>query len=163
MMPMKCVRSFPTFFFGLIRYIVMLKKLIGIYFLCCAHLCFSGQEVEPLTVEKIMRDPKWMGTSPSNPYWSQDGKFLLFSWNPETAVSDSIYYTTTSDLHPVKASYSFTNKLTRATSVTYNTNRSQFVFANAGDIYLQDVKTGSKRRITQTNEVESNPQFAFND
>src|SRR5882724_7365814 len=38
-----------------------------------------------LTVEKIMQDPKWIGTSPSDPYWSRDGKYLFFNWNPEKA------------------------------------------------------------------------------
>jgi hypothetical protein len=37
-----------------------------------------------LTVEKIMKDPKWIGTSPSNVFWSQDSKSVFFSWNPKT-------------------------------------------------------------------------------
>ncbi|WP_315816592.1 hypothetical protein [Paraflavitalea speifideaquila] len=55
-----------------------------------------------LTVEKIMRDPKWIGTSPSGPEWSFDGKYLLFSWNPEKATSDSVYYITPTALTPKK-------------------------------------------------------------
>lgn len=42
-----------------------------------------GQQSE-LTVQKIMQDPKsWVGTSPSNPFWSEDGQTLYFNWNPE--------------------------------------------------------------------------------
>lgn len=44
-----------------------------------------------LTVEKIMRDPKWMGTQPSNISWSWDGKQIFFSWNPDKNISDSTY------------------------------------------------------------------------
>jgi len=44
-----------------------------------------------LTVEKIMRDPKWMGHSPSALQWSVDGSRLVFSWNPGDAESDSLY------------------------------------------------------------------------
>lgn len=30
-----------------------------------------------------MSDSKWIGTSPSNPYWTSNGKMLCFSWNPD--------------------------------------------------------------------------------
>ena len=36
-----------------------------------------------LTVEQIMRDPKWIGTSPSEIFWSYDSKAINFRWNPE--------------------------------------------------------------------------------
>ncbi|MEY4930785.1 MAG: hypothetical protein RI909_1509, partial [Bacteroidota bacterium] len=45
-----------------------------------------AQQLAPLTVEKIMRDPKWIGVAPSNLNWSDDGKQLYFSWNPENNV-----------------------------------------------------------------------------
>ena len=43
-------------------------------------------KLDKLTVEKIMRDPKWIGTSPSAPQWSPDGKTLFFNWNPDKAI-----------------------------------------------------------------------------
>jgi hypothetical protein len=33
-----------------------------------------------LTVDTIMRDQKWMGISPSRPFWSEDGEWLYFTW-----------------------------------------------------------------------------------
>jgi dipeptidyl aminopeptidase/acylaminoacyl peptidase len=116
-----------------------------------------------LTIEKIMRDPKWIGTSPSNPYWSADSKYLLFSWNPDKAVSDSVYYITPHSLKPQKTTYAFRESLLTPNRIRYNEKRSSYLFSDNGDIYLTDVKTGQKRRITQTLETESNPQFAFND
>ena len=41
----------------------------------------QAQEVTPLTVEKIMKDQKWLGTSPSNFRWSADSKKIYFDWN----------------------------------------------------------------------------------
>ncbi|UCC44383.1 MAG: hypothetical protein JSU65_00175, partial [Candidatus Zixiibacteriota bacterium] len=38
-----------------------------------------------LTVEKIMRDPKWIGESPDWISWSEDSKSIYFWWNPENA------------------------------------------------------------------------------
>ena len=99
----------------------------------------------PLTVEKIMRDEKWIGTSPSNTYWSSDGKYLFFNWNPEKAVSDSIYYITKANLVPQKASISLQRESTSADEIKYNTARTLYTYSKNGDIFLQDVKTVQPR------------------
>lgn len=116
-----------------------------------------------LTVEKIMRDPKWMGTSPSNPYWSTDGKYLLFNWNPQNTNTDSLYYITPSSLTPQKTTYSFRQEVMNENAIRYNSKHTSYVYANNGDIFIVDVKTGVRKRIVQTVDVESNPQFSYND
>ena len=50
-----------------------------------------------------MRDPKWMGTSPSGTFWGNDGNTLYFLWNPDKAPSDSLWYITTTNKIPQKA------------------------------------------------------------
>ena len=42
------------------------------------HICFS----QSLTVEKIMQDPKWIGTSPSAITWGTDSKAVFFQLEP---------------------------------------------------------------------------------
>lgn len=110
-----------------------------------------------------MRDPQWIGASPSGPGWSSDSKYLTFSWNPEKAAADSVYYITPSSLTPQKTTYAFRQSLLEENDIRYNTNRSRYVFAREGDIYLVEVKTGQQRAITQTVEYESSPLFSFND
>jgi hypothetical protein len=73
--------------------------------LSLSQTIYSQTPTEKLTVEKIMQDPKWIGTSPSDPYWSGDGTYLFFKWNPVNALDDSLYYITREDPHPQKASY----------------------------------------------------------
>lgn len=110
-----------------------------------------------------MRDPKWMGTSPSNPSWSYDGNFLFFNWNPDKATSDSLYFITKDNKAPVKASVAQKQNLMTENAVTYNLARSAYVYSKDGDIFLTDVKTGKTRRITQTTDLETNPQFSFSE
>ena len=110
-----------------------------------------------------MRDPKWIGTSPSNLQWTADGKYLLFNWNPEKATTDSLYYITTTATVPQKSSWVFRKDAITENQIRYNAAHDQYVYAQDGDIYLAQVKTGMRRRITQTVFTESNPQFAFND
>lgn len=116
----------------------------------------------PLTVEKIMRDPKWMGSSPSNPRWSDDGKFLYFDWNPDKAPSDSTYYITLTNKTPVKATVEEKEEMSSG-NYRYNLNRTAYTYAKDGDIYYSDGKKIIDKRITQTAGRESNPYFSFND
>ena len=70
-------------------------------FLLISHGAWA-QTLAPLTVEKIMRDPKWIGVAPSNLNWSYDSKQLYFSWNPENNPGDSLYSITLINRAPQK-------------------------------------------------------------
>lgn len=65
------------------------------YIICLVLLTAvaKAQQISPLTVEKIMRDPKWMGVAPSNYRWSADSKKVFFNWNPENKEKDALYTT----------------------------------------------------------------------
>lgn len=123
---------------------------------------FSQAPLGKLTVEKIMRDPKWIGTSPSNPSWSEDGTTLYFQWNPDKAPGDSTYYISTIAKTPVKASVAQKQAISAEGNYVYNETRTACVFTRDNDIIYKDVKTGKEKRVTQTVDVESNPQFSFN-
>lgn len=122
-----------------------------------------AQSLGTLTVEKIMRDPKWMGTSPSGTFWSQDGSILYFLWNPEKAVSDSLYYITPADKTPRKATVAQKQALNTQSNYIYTNDRTASLVAKDGDIFYTDLKTNKTKRITQTVETESNPLFSFNE
>ncbi len=110
-----------------------------------------------------MRDPKWIGTSPADAYWSHDGKYLFFTWNPEKTISDSLYYITPDNPTPRKAGVALRQNSLAASSVAYNRSHTSYTSSKDGDIFLADTKTGVERRITQTTDYESNPVFSFND
>ncbi|HEV7781525.1 MAG TPA: DPP IV N-terminal domain-containing protein, partial [Chitinophagaceae bacterium] len=140
----------------------MQKTGIATLLLLLSFTSFS-QGPSKLTVEKIMRDPKWIGTSPSGTFWSQDGTKLYFLWNPEKAPSDSLYYITITNKTPVKATVAEKQVLNAQGNPNYNLSRTQQVYVKDGDIFYTDIKTGKIKRITQTVDVESNPQFSFNE
>jgi len=140
----------------------MLRGIATFLLLFPAVILLSQTEPYKLTVEKIMRDPKWIGTSPSAPRWSADGKTLFFNWNPEKAISDSLYFITTEIKTPVKASVKQKQHFISANSLLYNLERSAYVYNKDGDIFYTDLKTGKTKGVTETTEVETNPQFSFN-
>ncbi len=122
-----------------------------------------GQSLDKLTVEKIMRDPKWIGSSPSAPQWSADGKTLYFNWNPDKAIADSLYHITIENRNPVKATVSEKQHMVTENSLVYNKARTAFTYNKEGDIFYTEIKTTKTRRITETTDIEFNPQFSFHD
>jgi len=80
-----------------------MKKIFTLLLLVSCSYCFA-QKLDKLTVDKIMRDPVWMGIAPSNISWSNDSKKVYFDWNPEAAEHDSRYVITPLDPKPIKVS-----------------------------------------------------------
>ena len=121
-----------------------------------------------LTVETIMQDTKdWVGTSPSNPFWSDDAKTLYFNWNPAKAKSDSLYKVTLTTGRgkalvasaPLKVSPAERRVLPAATGL-YNRARTQRLFERQGDLFLLDIVSASVRQLTNTVEAETDPAFS---
>ncbi len=122
-----------------------------------------------LTVETIMQDPKnWVGTSPTNPYWSDDSQTLYFNWNSDKAKSDSLYKVTFS--RPTRGQQLIASKPTKVSPVerrtlptapvaAYNRAHTQRLFERDDDLFLIDVTTGKVRQLTNTVEAETNPVF----
>ncbi len=116
-----------------------------------------------LTVEKIMKDIKWIGAPPSNINWTWDSKAVIFSWNPDKNIADSFYIYKLNSKQPEKLNYNEALKYKAINAGKYNKNYNQIVYNYKGDIYLLNTVTGVTTPITQTEEQESNPSFINND
>ena len=134
-------------------------RILLCYVLLLTGIAAHGQ----LTVEKIMQDPKWIGTSPSGVAWTWDSKSVFFNWNPGKQVSDSPYIYTPGTAGPVALPYHQAQLLSAINSGNHNSTHTQIVYAYRGDLYLLEVKTGKTSRITRTEETESNPHFIMKD
>ncbi len=136
-----------------------MKQLFWLLFICPAAF---AQQLAPLTVEKIMRDPKWIGVAPSNINWSEDGNQLYFTWNPESNASDSLYSITVANRVPQKVSAS-TRRALPASFGVYNKTLTKKLYEKNGDLFLLDIPTGKITQITSTLERESSASFSFDE
>ena len=137
-----------------------MKKLSFLFFLFASTA--SAQDLAPLTVSKIMRDPKWMGTSPENYRWSADSKTVYFDWNPENKDKAQPYKVNVSSKKTEKAdSAEIEDNL--VINYVYNKDKSLGLLEKAGDIYLTNIKSKKETRLTNTLERESNAKFLYND
>jgi dipeptidyl aminopeptidase/acylaminoacyl peptidase len=131
----------------------------NLFLLLLLTRCAFAQTLAPLTVEKIMRDPKWMGVSPSNPYWAEDSKSIYFNWNPEKNLGDSLYTATLTDKTPKKVSAAVRRTL-HPPFGSYNAYYTKKLFERNGDLFLVDLVNHETMQLTNTLDREYNATFS---
>lgn len=136
-----------------------MKKLLWLVFILPAY--FSSQQLAPLTVEKIMRDQKWVGNSPSNVFWSPDSEKIYFDWNPVRATSDSLYFITLKNHHPQKATYQERSLAMSQRFGSWNNDQTKLVYTAGRTLYLMDKRTGKSTVLLQSLNGVNNPTFAL--
>src|SRR6478735_390705 len=133
-----------------------MKKIVLLLFISSSAF---AQQLVPLSVEKIMRDPKWIGVAPSNQFWSDDGKQLYFSWNPEKNAGDSLYSISLTARTPQKVAVAVRRSLPSPFG-TFNKAHTKKVYEKNGDLFLLDIATGKNIQLTNTIDRESNAVFS---
>lgn len=132
---------------------------LPLVFILFSSPLFAQSSLENLTVEKIMRDPKWMGSSPTSISWSHDSKTVYFNWNPEGAPSDSLYKINLQNHTPQKVSPAERSGMP-GTQVRYNKSFSEMTFEKNGDLYLSNLVSGKTQQLTNTVGRELGPYFS---
>jgi len=137
------------------RFVPLVILLFGFQFI------FSQEST--LSVEKIMQDPEWMGTFPSNIRWGEDSKTIYFNYNLQKDPSDSLYKIELRSLENIEK-VSFDEQQKRlAGSGDHNKNRSKKVFVKDGALILYDLKSNNSKQILELGDRISDPQFLIDE
>ena len=103
-----------------------------------------AQAQTPLSVDYIMRDPKWMGTFPAAHFWSSDSKQIYFNYNPEKNPTDSLYkIEPTAGAKPMKVSVQEERTLKK--EAIYSADENLKLYKKGNQVLLEDLK---KRKTT---------------
>ena len=103
-----------------------------------------AQAQTPLSVDYIMRDPKWMGTFPAAHFWSSDSKQIYFSYNPEKNPTDSLYkIEPAAGAKPMKVSVQEERTLKK--EAIYSADENLKLYRKGNQVLLEDLK---KRKTT---------------
>lgn len=137
----------------------MKKRMLLIWMLLPGGLL--AQQKDSLSVDAIMRDARWIGTSPSDVFWAPDSRKLYFNWNPDGAPSDSLYYVTLSDHHPRKATPAGRLLAEDERDGAWDATRTRVVFTHSGTLYLLDVRSGTPTPLLRTLDPVTAPRFGF--
>ncbi len=116
---------------------------------------------EVLTIDQIMQGQDFVGYSPEDIYWSEDGSKIYFDWNPAQEARPSLYFINIEKGKPQGQPQKVADEqLAQIVPPygNYNQDRSQKLFTRQGDIFLY--KNGKIEQITKTLASESDPQFS---
>ncbi|MDA0315869.1 MAG: DPP IV N-terminal domain-containing protein, partial [Bacteroidetes bacterium] len=100
-----------------------------------------AQAQNPLSVDYIMRDPRWMGTFPSAHFWSADSKQIYFNYNPEKNPTDSLY-----KIEPLTGAksvqISWQEEKTLKKEAVYSLDGNFKLYRQKNQVFLEDLKKG---------------------
>ncbi|WP_108246259.1 S9 family peptidase [Muricauda brasiliensis] len=137
------------------------SSFLAFLFICINSIIAQKGNISSLQIKDIMQGDDFVGHRPSSAYWATDGKTLYFDWNPDGALSDSLYAYSVTNKKINKVGFLDANSLP-SSRLTYNQDKTQAVYAKNGDIFLLDLKTHQFKPITKTQARESNPHFTDN-
>src|SRR5262245_50465837 len=115
-----------------------------------------------LTIESIMRGPDLVGYEPNRVYWSQDSQRVYFRWKRagEARLKEPDLYVVDRDGSGLRKLSEEEAKLAPPNGGDLSKDKKLTVFAEDGDIFIFDHLKGTRRRLTETVDGESNPRFS---
>ncbi len=125
----------------------------------------TAQKKFALTVDNIMRGPELYGNPPTAPRWSEDGQRVYFEWKlfNEPRVKPNDTYLVNRDGSGLRKLSEEEAKNIPPAFGSRTKDRKKLVYVENGDIFIYDFSTNSKRQLTKTTDVETNPQFTFDE
>ncbi|MFN3761328.1 MAG: prolyl oligopeptidase family serine peptidase [Algoriphagus aquaeductus] len=139
----------------------MQRKIFFLPVLLCIFA--SAQAQSSLSVDYIMRDPKWMGIFPSAPYWSEDSKQIFFRYNLENDPVDSLYKIDLGKPNQISKVHWSEEKALRKDLATFNQDESLRIYKEKTSIQLEDRRKGTKTTLFEWFDPISNLQFMANE
>jgi len=141
----------------------MKRIAVALLFIAVA-LAAAAQQFD-LSIDNIMRGPGLYGWSPDDVRWAPDGQHVYFSWKlySDTLEHDRDTYVVNRDGSGLRKLSDDEKKDAPPANAQWTRDKHRAVYLDDGDVYLWDSATGKRRALTQTNDVESAPQFTFDE
>src|SRR5437763_1086148 len=123
----------------------------------------AGAQQFDLSIDTIMRGSGLVGWEPDELRWSPDGARVYFGWKQynEPLEKDRDTYVVNRDGSGLRKLSDEEKKDAPPFNAQWTRDRMRAVFADDGDIYLW--ADGKRRTLTETNDVESAPQWTYDE
>lgn len=99
-----------------------------------------------LTVEKIMQDPQWMGTFPSQVFWGEHNNYIYFNYNRDNDPADSLYRIDIKSRKMEKVNWELERQLPSRSSV-YDARKERKAYVKNGRLMLYDTKRRQEKEL----------------
>jgi dipeptidyl aminopeptidase/acylaminoacyl peptidase len=134
--------------------------------LACAGAALPAQQPGrfDFTIRNIMRGPEVYGREPGNVRWTADGRWIYFMWNePGTdwrAPMEPFRVRAEPGARPQRISRAVADSMALAlASGRRSPDGTHEMISSGGDLYERSVATGAIRRLTRTNDVETDAGY----
>jgi dipeptidyl aminopeptidase/acylaminoacyl peptidase len=141
-----------------------MKRIVIALLFAVVALAAAAQQFD-LSIDNIMRGPGLYGWTPEDVRWSPDGQHVYFSWKlyTDTLEHDRDTYVVNRDGSGLRKLSEDEKKDAPPANALWTRNKHRAVYLDDADVYLWDAAAGKRRALTQTNDVESAPQFTFDE
>ena len=119
----------------------------------------SYAQQSELSVEKIMQDPKWMGTFPSNIKWDQSSSAIYFDYNMDNAASDSLYRIRLTNPKKIERVGWKEEEDINFARGTYDKAKTKKIYSKGNTLIVFDIKSGKETEVLQFPKKIGNPYF----
>ncbi|MBI4908935.1 MAG: S9 family peptidase [Acidobacteria bacterium] len=118
-----------------------------------------------LTIENIMRGPALYGNTPLSVRWSGDGQRVYFRWkrHDEAIRKELSTYVVNRDGSGLRKLTEEEEKEAPPLGGSETRDWKLSVYASEGDLFLYDLMTSKRHRLTKTNDIETNPRFTHDE
>ena len=136
-----------------------MKQLVTVLLLLSISLSIAQTDNQSqLTIDQIMQGDDFVGYLPTSIEWSENSKDIYFSWNPDMDTIRSTYRVNINTQNIEKLS--FDDLKSKSNGGRYSKDGKWKVYEKSGDLFLLNTTYFTTKRITNTNNRESNPQFS---
>lgn len=139
-----------------------MKKVAVLVLFAAVAFAAAAQQFE-LSVDNIMRGTGLYGWTPEEVRWSPDGQRVYFSWKlyTDSLENDRDTYVVNRDGNGLRKLSDDEKKDAPPANAQWTRDRHRAVYLEDADVFLWDSATGKRRALTQTNDIETSPQFTF--
>ncbi|OIP50216.1 MAG: S9 family peptidase [Flavobacteriaceae bacterium CG2_30_34_30] len=136
----------------------MFKNLLFIVIFSLVSSPFFAQQ-SSLSVEKIMQDPKWMGTFPSNIEWNEQSDVLYFNYNKDNDPSDSLYRISLKSKNTIEKVNWREEKNRIPNRGSYNASKTKKIYVKNNALFIYEVKSKKESKVLEFINSLYNPVF----
>ncbi|HEV8695594.1 MAG TPA: S9 family peptidase, partial [Lysobacter sp.] len=114
---------------------------------------------QPLTLDKAMSDPDWIGAPVEQAWWAWDSQQVQYLVKRDGATIRDTYQQKIGGGAATKSDGAARTELDAAQPV-FDTPHTRMAFVRNGDVFVRDLRSGGLIQVTRTDAAESLPQWS---
>jgi len=116
-----------------------------------------------LKLEDIMKGEEWLGSLPDDQRWSQNGKYIYFTWNPDNKLIEPLYRYEPEIGETRRMQAEDKKDMLPEYGLEFNRDRDLILFTRNGSLWIYDLDADSSRILLNLGNRISAPLFSVDE